>query len=254
MDTWLVIALYSALIVIGALGGAVVPLLVERATPIVLLLAFAAGVMLGAVFFQLLPEAFVEGGYAAFAIVPLGFFALLLLERYVLVHFCDEPPGCAEHGSAGTAGLATFLGLSAHTLFDGVALGSAVVEGVGLTAVVAIAAHKIPSSLSLAAILRAEGARPATILARAAVYGLMVPAGVALYFAIEALAGVAHLASWALAFSAGTFLYIAVSDLIPHVNRHSRGSKLENVFALALGLATMFIMSMVLRHAHGQGA
>src|SRR5688572_15879178 len=107
------LALYSLAIVASAIGGAVLPLL-RSDRSLVTFLAFAAGVMFGAVFFHMLPEAMHSGGYRAFTWVPVGFFFLLVLERYVLVHVCEEPPDCQEHGHQ-SGGLAAFLGLSVHT-------------------------------------------------------------------------------------------------------------------------------------------
>jgi zinc and cadmium transporter len=170
------VALFSAVIVFGAIAGAVIPLFAREEQRLVSFLSFAAGVMLGAAFFHMLPEAFRAGGYVAFFIVPLGFLALFFLERYVLVHACEEPPDFAQHAH-GPVGLAAFLGLSAHTLFDGIALGSAVTEGLGAVAVLAIAAHKVPSSFSLASIFRSEGKSHSAILLYATAFGLMVPLG-----------------------------------------------------------------------------
>src|SRR5499433_3427847 len=122
------VLVFSAVIVLGALAGALVAVLASHERRLVALLSFAAGAMFGAAFFHMLPEALRGGGYRALSFVPLGFLALFLLERYVLVHVCEEPPDFAHHGH-GPVGLAAFLGLSAHTLFDGVALGSAVSKG-----------------------------------------------------------------------------------------------------------------------------
>jgi len=247
------VALYSFFIVLGAVGGALVPLLTHSQKRRVTFLAFAAGVMFGAAFFHMLPEAYHGGGYGAFVLLPAGFVFLLVLERYVLGHACEEPPDCEEHVHAHGRGLGVtaFLGLSAHTLFDGVALGSSVKEGVGLMAFIAILSHKIPSSLSLATILRAEGRGTRSTLAFAAAYGLMVPLGVLLYWAFDAALNFEHLAARALAFSAGTFLYIAVSDLLPHVNRHGKDRKTRNLIALALGLLLMLALARFTGHPHG---
>src|ERR1051325_8676425 len=83
--------------------------------------------------------------------------------------------------------LTAFLGLALHTLFDGVALASASATGVGFMAFIAIAAHKVPSSLSLAAIYKSEGKPNRAILGYAALYGLMVPAGAAAYWLLARL-------------------------------------------------------------------
>jgi zinc and cadmium transporter len=246
------IFLYSFLIVMGALGGAFVPIWVEKQKRLLGLLAFAAGVMLGAAFFHMLPEAIHQGGYTAFVVVPLGFVSFFLLERYLLVHACEEPPDCPEHSHGNTLGLTALIGLSIHTLLDGVALGSATVEGIGLLAFIAILAHKIPSSLSLAAILKSEGHSTSGILGRTAIFGLMVPAGAGLYLLVKSWVTVEAFSSYALAFSAGTFLYISVSDLLPHVNRHGPKGRLGNILGMVLGLLLMFSLTFLTGHQHGR--
>lgn len=239
---------YSLIITLGALAGALVVVLTQARAWLVTLLAFAAGVMLGAAFFHLLPEAYEGAGFWAFVLVPAGFVALLVLERYVLTHACEEPPDCPEHTHKHGLGLAAFIGLSLHTLFDGVALGSAVREGVGSMAMLAIVSHKVPASLSLASILKAEGRRAGSILGLALLYGLMVPVGAVLYFALDAVVKLEALAPRALAFSAGTFLYVAASDLLPQVRRHGQGQQGRNLVAMGVGLALMLALAQVTRH------
>jgi zinc and cadmium transporter len=246
------VAIFSALIVLGAIGGALIPVFAAHERRLTSFLSFAAGAMLGAAFFHMLPEAFRTGGYIAFSLVPVGFLCLFLLERYVVVHACEEPPDFAHHGGHGPVGLTAFLGLSAHTLFDGVALGSAISEGVGAMAFLAIAAHKVPSSLSLASIFKSEGRSHSSILLYAAAFGLMVPAGALLYFGLHSALRFTSFASQALAFSTGTFLYIAVSDLLPQVNRHGKEGRSRNIFALVLGLLMMFALTFVPERANAR--
>lgn len=251
MSVSLQVALFSAIIIAGALAGAAVPLYGGKRGRSITFLAFAAGVMLGAAFFQMLPESLHGGDFSVLALVPIGFVVLFLLERYVLVHACEEPPDCKEHSHGRSAlGLTAFLGMSAHTLFDGIALASSVAEGVAIPALVAITAHKIPSSLSLASILQNDGRSKKNTLLYIVLFALMVPVGAAIYFGLDAVIHFASLSSKALAFSAGTFTYIAVSDLLPHVNRHGKDSRLRHIAALAFGLLLMFGVGRLLPHQH----
>jgi len=119
---------------------------------------------------------------------------------------------------------------------------------VGLMALLAITSHKVPSSLSLASILKAEGRPTSVILSYSVFYGLMVPVGAVLYFGFDAVLRFEKFSPWALAFSAGTFLYIAVSDLLPHVNRHGQDRRGRNLVALLVGLLVMLALSRVTEH------
>ncbi len=275
-QTW-TLALYTGAILAGALAGGSLPL-VGRMGRSDLGLSFSAGVMLGAAFFHMLPEA-VEGvGARASPFVLVGFLVLYVLERFVLVHVCAEPgpnahlstpegagleaahlhaPGeprldahtheafCDVH----TVGLAAFAGMSAHTLVDGFALGAASIDAeLGVLVFLAILAHKVPNSFSLSTILRAEGYSRGKALAMNAAFALMVPLGAGLYLVLKELVHVDTFTSFALAVSAGTFLHLSLSDILPDLHRRG-GSKWQLSSALLAGLALMWGLRL-LRHAH----
>lgn len=257
-----ILLVYVAGITGGALAGAALPLVFPaiRARS-GLVLSLSAGVMLGAAFFHMLPEALQEGGTAALSWTLGGFLFLFLLERYVLVHFCKEEPahGCEVHGlpgaedahhAHGTVGAAAFVGLSIHTLADGFALGTAIEIGVGTSVFLAILFHKVPSSFSLAAILLHErhAARRTLLLSLASV--LALPLGAALFFALARRFDYEGFGASALAFSAGTFLHLAVADLIPDLHRR-RAERLSLSIALLGGVALMWLLAALgPAHAH----
>ena len=265
MSPVLQLALFALGIALGSLLGAAVPIVRPphpRRTR--LLLSFAAGVMLGTAFFHMLPESIAEGGMTALAWVPAGFLFLYLLERYVLVHVCaepangcevhqhEEPPGAKTHGhvhARGTLGIATFVGLTLHTLTDGLALGAATDAGVAASVFLAILLHKIPSSFSLAAILLHDRYSVRRTLLMSVVFSLAVPVGAALYYAVASVADHETFGPYTLAFSAGTFLHLAVADIIPDLHR-DRAMRLPLSVALLLGTTLMWVVS-ALGPAHG---
>jgi zinc and cadmium transporter len=258
------LTVYSLAILAGALAGGALPLLAAR-TRSDALLSFSAGVMLGAAFFHMLPEATEQAGLVAIPWILVGFLALFLLERYVLVHVCAEPGlaaapapdghphphGAHDHAAVcevHTLGLAAFVGLSLHTLVDGFALGAASGEReLGFLVFLAILAHKVPSSFSLTAILRAEGYSRARALAMNAIFSLMVPAGAGLYLLARRVADAERFTPLALAASAGTFLHLALSDILPDLHRRG-ASRLRLSLALLVGVAVMWALRLV--HAH----
>ncbi len=83
-----------------------------------------------------------------------------------------------------------------------------------------------------------------------ALFGMMVPIGAVLYFGLDAIVKFQSLAPRALAFSAGSFLYVAVSDLLPHVNRHGKDHRLRTILAMGSGLLLMFLLTFVTGHEH----
>jgi len=263
------LSLYTFAILGGAVAGGVMPLLgpMRRSD---LLISFSGGVMLGASFFHMLPEAVELGGVRTLPAVLLGFLALYLLERFVLIHICAEPgmnealstrtvhhphdhPGHVHGDEAGcevhTLGLAAWIGMSIHTIVDGFALGAANHEaGLGVLVFIAILAHKIPSSFSLSAILRAEGYGRGKALAMNAFFALMVPLGAGLYVVLRQAIQMETFTAWALAFSGGTFLHLALSDILPDLHRRG-GSKWRLTGALLAGLALMWALRLI-QHEH----
>ncbi len=254
------LSLYTAAILCGALVGGALPLF-GKARRSDVLLSFSAGVMLGAAFFHMLPEAVEASGAAAVPFVLAGFVLVYVLERFVLVHVCAEPgPRAAAfagatnaHGAPGhvhvhgdatgcdvhTMGLAAFVGMSLHTIGDGFALAAASMEAeLGLLVFLAILAHKIPNAFSLSAILRAEGYSRPRALAMNAAFALMVPIGAGAFFVLRELIRVGTFTSIALAVSAGTFLHLSLSDILPDV--HRRGvPRWRLTLAVIAGLAAM---------------
>ncbi len=270
------LALYTFAILAGAMVGGSLPL-IGRIGRSDLGLSFSAGVMLGAAFLHMLPEAVEEAGPVASPFVIVGFLLLYLLERFVLIHVCAEPgpnarlsaagegtlhahPGHAhdlahEHPHTGdlhledgtgcdvhTLGMAAFVGMSLHTLVDGFALGAASVDaGLGLLVFLAILAHKVPNSFSLSAILRAEGYSRGKALAMNAAFALMVPAGAGLYVIARQVVHTEAFTAYALAASAGTFLHLSLSDILPDLHRRG-GSKALLTGALLAGVALMWAL------------
>ena len=258
------LALYAFAILAGALAGGALPLLGSHRRSDGML-SFSAGVMLGAAFFHMLPEATELAGLGAIPWVLVGFLFLFLLERYVLVHVCAEPGMAAlahghahgddvqhVHGATGcevhTIGLAAFIGLSLHTLVDGFALGAASAEErLGFLVFLAILAHKIPSSFSLSAILRAEGYSRGRALAMNAAFAVMVPLGAALYLLLRVLLATGWFTALALAASAGTFLHLSLSDILPDLHRRG-ASRLRLSILLLAGVASMWALRLI--HSH----
>ena len=90
MNQTYALGFYTVAILGGALAGGALPL-VGRWSRSDTLLSVSAGVMLGASFVPMLPEAVEGAGRRALPFVAVGFLVLFFLERFVLVHACAEP-------------------------------------------------------------------------------------------------------------------------------------------------------------------
>lgn len=261
---------YCLAIVAGSLLGGSLPSLVHMThTRMQLIMSFVAGLMLGVALYHLLPHAVVlmGGPFAvddAIAWVMAGLILMLLLLRSFHFHQHDFSVEEAHHHdhdhhhpeqSAQAAHPLSWVGiafgLGVHTLIDGVALGASVLgvsgEGsslVGIGVFLAIVLHKPLDALSITSMMQAGGwSRSARIRANL-VFALLCPLGALLFFwGAGQLGSQRDLAvGAALAFSAGVFLCISLSDLLPEVQFHSHDK---------VKLTLSFLVGIILAYALG---
>lgn len=207
------------------------------------LLSFSAGLMLGATLIHLLPASFELIGKEAPLWVLGGFFILFVFEKFLTVHIC-ELLECEVH----SMGIAAVIGISAHALSDGIALGSGLlVPQLGFIVFITIFFHKLPEAIALTTILLHENQSRVRIVLFNLLLIAMVPLGAGLVHFVTGT-GNLRLAGIALAFSAGTFLHISLSDLLPHAHEHAE--KPSHIFIpFVLGLASMVLLEVVLHHS-----
>lgn len=252
------LAAYSAGVVVASLAGGSVPLWgLSSARRLEFFLAASAGVMLGVLATHMLPEALKAGPYAASSIIA-GFTFMLLVERFILPHAFHAPQSAEEHEHCDpaveehhvredVAGIGAFVGLALHTLGDGLALGAASESAeVAPWVFLAIVAHKIPSAFALSSILVRAKASKGRVLVAAIALGSMVGVGGLLFRLARGLAGLdaARAVPLAVGFSAGSFLHVVVTDLLPDLHRHGR-EKRGLLFAFGGGLALMSALGWI---------
>jgi len=227
----------SLTIVLFALIGGIIPLFyASKPGRLRNFLGFSAGVLLGAAFFHLLPESMEKIGFLSSRYLLAGFLTLFILEKFVAIHAC-EILDCESH----TMGAAAFVGFSIHNLIDGITLGASwSVPSLAPAVVFAISAHKVPSSMALSSILTAEKYKWNTVIILTIIFAAMIPIGAVLSSFFIGI-GSASLLGIALAFSAGTFLHISVSDILPEVHR-ADSLRYPTLVALIIGLGSMLIV------------
>jgi zinc and cadmium transporter len=256
------LALYCLAIAAVSVAGGILPDRVRLThTRTQLIMSLVAGLMLGVAFYHLLPHSIILGGAEdatdrAVWWLMIGLIVMFLLLRLFHFHQHDfsheehahhdhaNEPGHTAHRFS-WAGIA--LGLSLHTLIDGVALG-AVMRGeggqhvgpMGLGVFLAILLHKPLDAMSITALMEAGGWSRRARRAVNLLFAAMCPLGALLFFVgVDLVAdGRDTVVAAALAFSAGAFICIALSDLLPevHFHSHDRG-KLTLAFLLGIVLA-----------------
>jgi zinc and cadmium transporter len=171
----------------------------------------------------------------------------------------DVHAGRGGRASMNWVGIA--IGMSIHTLIDGVALAANVVAEteeagprllVGMGTFLAIALHKPLDSLSITSIMTAGGWSVAARHWANIVFSLMCPLGCVIFvLGIDQVAERQHVALGAvLALSAGGFLCISVADLMPELELHSH-DRFRLSLALLLGVALAYAVHLFEpAHAH----
>lgn len=288
------LAYYSLLIIAASVVGGMIPTWVKLThRGMQLAVSFVAAMMFGVGMLHMLPHALAEaqsaangvagsdasGDLAAMQTVMLwamgGWLAMFFIERFFCFHhhdvdtdeaghFHDHDEHCHhdahEHHDVTWSGAA--LGLTLHSVIEGVALATSVLHGhggsqlAGFGAFLVIFLHKPFDSMTIA-MLMARGGWPAKW--RLVVNGLFaaaIPLGVAIFYVMysrdaSSPAASSQLLEYALAFSAGTFLCISLSDLLPELqfHDHDRVALSASLLAgLALSIGVGRLESLVHKH------
>ena len=222
---------YLPTVMFISLIGGFLPLLRDLSQrALALLLSFSAGVLLGAVFFHMLPE---TGKVLAEDVgLPVlgGFLLIFVLERFVFIHACEEHACDIHH-----MGIPAFLGISLHSLLDGFALGAGLMlPHLGPVVLLAVLIHKMPDSISVSSILLSAGWARRKVARLSVLFSLTTPVGALLAFLFFRSLSEENIAV-AIGISSGTFLGIATADILPQVHRIEQRNPLTLVF-LAIGL------------------
>jgi zinc and cadmium transporter len=267
------LAVFCVAVVVVSLVGGLLPLAtVLSHTRLQVYLSFSAGAMLGAAFFHMMPEAVrISGSPEALKWTAAGLLTLFLVERFFAYHHHEPPAHAAghDHDHAHDHGPATLLatkgtslhwgaaafGLMVHSLAGGVALASAaaadahVRNGLGAATwgvFLATVLHKPADALTIVSLMLRAGAPRARAHLVNFAFALMIPAGVVLFnTGVGSLSPQAanQLTAAAVAFSAGTFLCIALSDLLPELQFHAH-DRWKLSIALVAGLGLMAAASL----------
>lgn len=188
------------------------------------LVAFAAGAMLAAAFWDLLPEA-LKGAFKPEVVshlVFLGIISFFFLERFLLWrhhHACPEGEAC---GATKRGTTLLIVGDGLHNFLDGVTIAAAFLISFQLGVVTSLAVffHEIPHEVGNFGVLLAWGMKKKRVLLVNIFSAVAAFAGAILAFYF--LSFVATAIPYLVAFAAGNFIYIATSDLIPELHQHFR--------------------------------
>jgi zinc and cadmium transporter len=222
------------------------------------LVSLSAGVLLGTALLLVLPEAFESRAntHALFATLLLGLLFFFLLEKADLYRHGHhhEGDGHAHHHhydreQAGRGGWAVLLGDSIHNFCDGVIIAAAFLADVrlGWMTALAIVAHEIPQEVGDYIVLLNAGFTRIRALVFNALSGLASVVGGVLGFVV--VEPWRDLFPYLLVVAASSFVYIAVADLLPQLQRRLRWSDtLAQLAWLGAGLLSVVVIGGLSQH------
>ncbi len=279
---WLLIV-YCALVLFASLTGGLLPTFVRLThTRLQMAISFVSGLMLGMALLHLIPHAMFQMHDLDRVMVWVlaGFLVMFFLQRFFHFHHHDLPEEdpedcCHGHGEPHThdhshtladksarqlSWAGTALGLSLHSLLDGLALAAAVLAearghtglaGVGTALVVIL--HKPFDAMAVSTLMASSGSSSSGRQLVNGLFALATPVGAALFCLGVNQAADSHptFLGCALAFCAGNFLCIACSDLLPELQFHSH-DRFKLSIALLTGLAVALLIGQfeVSGHEH----
>lgn len=217
------------------------------------MVSLSVGILLSTSLLHALPEAFESQADARslFATLLGGLLGFFLLEKFAILRHSHHHEGDGHshaHGhdahEAGKAGWMILVGDSLHNFTDGILVAAAFLAdpSLGIITGLAIIAHEIPQEIGDFIVLLNAGFTRARAYAYNLISSLMaVVGGVLGYVMLERATG---WIPYVLVFASSGFIYIAVSDLMPQMQRRATlRETIPQIFLIALGVAIVLFLT-----------
>ena len=230
---------------VSTLAGGLLALRLRAKLPWIL--AFTAGVLLGVVAFDVLPEtfalAYTKGIDATRAMIALvvGFLVFHALEKFVLIHHGHEDDYASHRHPH--VGMLSALALAGHSFMDGIGIGLAfqVSNATGVAVALAVIAHDFCDGLNTVSLMLAHGNTDLRSKLMLLLDAIAPVAGAASTLLLDVPPGALVLY---LGFFAGFLLYIGASDILPEAHSQAAsGTALGLIGLTSAGAALMFVAS-----------
>ncbi|MFA5839412.1 MAG: ZIP family metal transporter [Candidatus Margulisiibacteriota bacterium] len=241
---WILLATITVSLIslVGVISLSIKGNLLQRI--LLLLVGFSAGTLIGGAFLHLLPETLERlSTPTTFLFVLIGFSFFFIMERVLFWRHCHD-----EHCSYHSFTYLNLYGDGIHNFLDGLIIAGSFVAGipVGIATTLAVITHEIPQELGEFGVLIYGGFSKMRALFFNLLSALMAVAGgiIGYYLSLNCFGFDVFL----LPFTAGGFIYIGASDLIPELHKEKVSWKSNLAFAsFLLGLLFMWGTKQLLR-------
>jgi len=239
---YVLIALFLGSLGSVALAGLMLLLKSEKLDRVsTLLMYLAGGTLLGAAFLGMIPKAvsMAEPGII-FTVILLGIIFFFMLEKMILWRSCRNK-NCERHIHA--AAPIILIGDAFHNAIDGVVIAASFLTSteLGIFVTLSVILHEIPQELGDFGILIKSGySRSKAFFLNALSGATAIVFGVAAFYTLDTIRS---MIPYALAFSASSFLYISLADLIPEMHRKTTlKDSLSQVLLILSGILIIYLV------------
>lgn len=204
------------------------------------LISVSTGTLMGAAFFDLLPEGLERlSSENLFLIVVISFIIFYLIEKFFHWRHCHEQE-CEIH----TFGYLNLIGDSIHNFIDGMIIAATFLIDIrlGVTTSIAIVLHEIPQEVGDFGVLLYAGFQKRKAILLNLVTALFATAGALTGYFLSFY--VDTLTSYLLPFAVGGFLYISMSDLIPEIRKERNLKRsIISFICFLIGIAIIYLVA-----------
>ena len=209
---------------------------------LILLVAFAAGGLIGGAFLHLLPEAVEQCSCEiVFLYALIGFSVFFLMERYLYWRHCHNGV-CDIHAFT----YLNLMGDGLHNFVDGLIIAASFMTSLklGMVTTAAVILHEVPQELGDFGILVYGGFSKTKALFYNFLCALAAIAGAVMGYVLSGVTGNATV--FLVPFTAGGFIYIAAADLLPELHKQKDIKRANIAFVtFILGLAFMALIKFI---------
>lgn len=208
-----------------------------------LLISLAVGTLLGDAFIHLIPESYEQLSSQPLTVpllLILGVIIFFIVEKYIHFRHCHQPDCRTKEHSHPVVAI-SLIGDAVHNFLDGLAISAAYVASpvIGLSTTLAIVAHEIPQEIGDYGIYIHNGLSRLKALSLNLISSLSAILGAIVGLTLTVT--FTNYSIYLLPITAGGFIYLALSDLVPQLHQHTRPS----VSLIQLGVIILGVLLMV---------
>lgn len=232
--------LVSAISIIGILFLVLRKNLLDKIS--LMLVSFASGSLLGGAFLHLIPEALSPYDESVFIVILVGIFVFFLLEKSLWKH-CHEKE-CPVHPFA----YLNLFGDGLHNFIDGLIIAASFLASIplGTAATLAVISHEVPQEIGDFGILVYGGLSKNKALFYNFLTAITALVGATFMYVLYVFSPFIPNMAYLLAFAAGSFIYIATTDLIPELRKERNlTTSIAQIILLLAGITSMWVLKTI---------